>query len=208
MGSAANQKLYAADPQYWSPGDIDKGQLCTYDAVTGSAHLETITCDAPGDSQYCDPAGLAVSGDGHRLYIATPDWLNPHPNPSFVIKDLVADTQTVVVDNAFPDGFALSPDDTTLYVTGLACNRIGVYDARTGDHLYDVPMDGFTMGIDLSADGKHLYVAQTDTASYFQQSHTGESGFIRYVTDQVIYYYPCPPIVPKPRTLPTPVIAP
>ena len=118
----------------------------------------------------CEITGPMISHDGTRLYVAAPSLDDPvvpwDGLPSFSIWDLTApdleapSAQTEFTNGAAPHGFAISPDDSTLYVTMVRCRRIGVYDARTGEHFYDIPMHGETMGIDLSADGSRLYVTQ------------------------------------------------
>lgn len=128
-----------------------------------------------GYSNRCTISGLTVSHDGERLYVAAPSIAGPTPPwdgpPSFSIWDLTAgalndpDIQTEIVDGAGPHQFALSPDDSTLYVSMLRCDRIGVYDAITGEHRYDIRTDGETMGLDLSADGTRLFVAQVRSDS-------------------------------------------
>lgn len=149
-----------------------------------------------GLASRCDVTGTALSSDGSRLYVAAPSLdEDPHTEdgrlPSFSIWDLTAPdladptAQTEITHGAAPHGFAVSPDDSTLYVTMVRCNRIGVFDARTGEHQYDIPMDGETMGIDLSADGSLLYVSQISRNSVLS---IGDGRVLRERAG------PCPPI--------------
>lgn len=182
--SQANRKLYIMG---WLHS------LCIYDPVLGTA-TGPLQAECGGD-ELCDSVGITVSSDGRRLYVANPsfgpDSLGSRTISALVIWDLVTGVQRVIEDPIAPHGFALSPDDSTLYVTEHICNRIRVYDAISGAFRYDIPTDGETLGIDLSADGTRLYVAQARAndrmgrgKSFWESSLEGEAP-------------PCPPLVLK-----------
>lgn len=148
--------------------------LSSYDPVADACGRQ-LGHFCAGHALGCTISGLIVSSDGERLYVAAPSLEPPIPPwdgpPSFSIWDLTAgdlddpDIQTEIPDGAGPHQFALSPDDSTLYVSMLRCDRIGVYDAITGEHRYDIRTDAETMGIDLSADGTRLFVTQVRSDS-------------------------------------------
>lgn len=174
--SDANQKLYAT---------TGFNGICTYDPATNTPTRQAAVCN---DAYFCDHAGIAVSGDGKRLYVSNPAYQTLGYLPSWSIWDLELGTQTDITDEAGPHGFAVSPDDSTLYVTETTCNRVRVFDAKTGVHRYDIPTDGETLGIDLNADGSRLYVTQVRADSEL-------GGGRQLMADHV---GPCPPLVLKP----------
>lgn len=190
--SEAQSRLYIAESTgsitYFDPGNASCNGLVLV-AYSGSEWW--------GGPAFCEIAGIAVSPDGSRLYVSCPAFSVLPPQPSFVIVDLTSGgglAQTEVLDPAGPHGFAVSPDSSTLYVTEIRCNRIRVYDAKTGAFRYDIPMDGETLGIDLSADGSQLFVAQADPRS---ELGGGDEIYHKSGAD---YDYPppsCPPIVTK-----------
>lgn len=164
-------------------------ELCIYHPDTGPV----FTDDGWGCDSYCAPAGTAVTPSGSRLFVATPMIGSPD-GPGFHVLEVAVGVEYFVTDVAGPHGFELSPDGSRLYVTEIACNRISVYDPRpfAPEHLFDIEMDGETMGMDLSADGSRLYVAQVDPAGALGHGKRYLDG-----TDGD-RHTECPPILPPP----------
>ena len=161
--SAAEDRLYVVAAYPFAGG------LYYIDLATGDCG-PPIGMDCDAENYDCDITGLATSSNGRRLYVSAPSHTQGSADeygiPGFGIWKTGADViekreaQRFYFDRAGPHGFALSPDDSTLYATEIWCNRISVYHARTGEHLYDIPIDGETMGIDLSEDGSQLFVTR------------------------------------------------
>ena len=127
-------------------------------------HLDTfateeweIPCNA--NSWNCLAVGTATHPDGRRLYLAMEDYSGADIT-TIGVFDAETRTWREVLDRSRPHGFAVSPDGRRLYVTERICRRIGVYDADSLDRIADIPMEGNTLGIDLSADGQRLFVTQ------------------------------------------------
>lgn len=157
--SEANQRLYIG---------ASTGSVIIFDPATGTCTPQILIEYNHPYPAFCGLRGIAVSPDGSRLFLSCTGVDRPLgefvvPQPSFLIMDLASGmnlAQTEVPDPAGPHGFVVSPDSSTLYVTETHCNRVRVYDAKTGAFRHDIPTDGETLGIDLSADGSTLYVAQ------------------------------------------------
>jgi len=111
------------------------------------------------------PSGLALSADGHTLYVA-----NANSDTISVIDteaSRVTETVSVRPDPALPFGsqpnaLALSPDGGTLYVANGGNNAIAVVVLRGGSRTNSVvtgfiPAGWFPGGV--ATDGKRLYVA-------------------------------------------------
>lgn len=141
-------------------------EVCEYDPVLGTFSILPLLCDEPPDSRCFYNFAIASNHAGNRLYVA--DFFGLDTVAGFSPIEFLALgtggnlTQTSIMDGRGPHGFEISPDDSTLYVTEYTCNRIGVFDARSGEHRYDIPTDGETLGMDLSADGSRLFVTQAD----------------------------------------------
>lgn len=135
--------------------------ICIVDLTDFTWEVWPIPCNALG---LCYPKGMAVHPDGKRVYIALQEWIDGYIN-TIGVFDAEARTWREVLDRAEPHGFAVSPDGRFLYVSEVSCHRVGVYDTDTLERVADIPLEGDTLGIDLSSDGVNLFVAQARRGS-------------------------------------------
>lgn len=177
--------LYAPTYNFDAAGDT----VCRFDPDVGAELLPNgFGCDGG----YCSTVGVIVSPDASTLFVATPK-IDSSATPSFHVRGLTGGYYDEVMNEAGPQGFELTPDGSTLFVSQIACERIAVYDASPPFvHLYDIALDGEALGMDLSADGSRLFVAQADPNGALGHRKSFLDG-ISNDRDLV-----CPPIVPPP----------
>jgi YVTN family beta-propeller protein len=58
-----------------------------------------------------------------------------------------------------PEGVAVSPDHSHVYIADNGSARVSVLDARTDEIVATVPVGKDPSGVGLSPDGRYLYVA-------------------------------------------------
>lgn len=110
------------------------------------------------------PYGVAVSGDGRRIYVS--DWADA----KVVAVSAGGSVVGAVPTGGHPNALVLSPDGRTLYVACANDNVVDVVDtgamrvrAAIDVALYPHSPEGATPdGVALSPDGRMLYVADAD----------------------------------------------
>ena len=103
---------------------------------------------------YLSPSALVADTTRARLYVAE------QTAPRVAVVNLSAELlwQTFSVPDV-PNGLALSPDGTRLYVAaGVAAGKVFVLNALTGDLLQTIPVGHTPMSPVVSPDGTRLYV--------------------------------------------------
>src|SRR6516165_6992550 len=116
----------------------------------------TVVATVPVGSQ---PAGMAVSPDGARLYVA--NFVGGSVSVIETSSNAVVATITV---GAGPSFVTITPDGTRIYVD--SANGVSVIDAATNTVLVTVPVgeiSSFNMAI--SRDGARVYVARGSSVS-------------------------------------------
>lgn len=112
---------------------------------------------------------MALSADGRRLYVVNPD----SDSVSFIdtarrtltAEVLLAparpavDAQGNFTPRVLPRALALSPDGTTLYVTGERSGALHVLDATTGALRATVPLGSEPFGLLVTPDGSAVFAA-------------------------------------------------
>jgi YVTN family beta-propeller protein len=107
------------------------------------------------------PAGIAVSADGTRAYVADGNDITPEIS----VLDLDPATGQVLQVGAWPtgnmpSGIAVTPDGTRVYVALMEEDAVAAYDTASGQPIGDkIPVGDYPNGVALHPDGKHLYVA-------------------------------------------------
>jgi hypothetical protein len=165
VASEAGRELFAINGETF---------LCSR-ALSGSAATPSFSAIECGVLP-CGSAGVAVNDSASRLFIANSAAFASFPAdpgerlPSVTFWDRQTGIQTTVPAPAMPHGLALTPDESTLFVSSVFCNRVGVYDPASATHLYDIPTEGRSWGMDFAADGTRLFVTQ------FEQNGSGRVG--------------------------------
>lgn len=134
VGTPANDSLYAID------------------AATGDIYWTM-------DVRYF-PAGIAVSPDGGRLYVACK---NETSDRTGSIRVIDAHDRTVVRSiqvHGDPVGIRISPDGSRLYVIYNLNNKLTVIDTGTGAAIADIGLEYSMMKyMEMSPDGSWLYLS-------------------------------------------------
>jgi outer membrane protein assembly factor BamB len=138
---------------------------------------------------------LAVSPDGSTLYVTgsvTPEGLLDSQYSTMAIDATTGATDWTtayeVPGDAYADGIAVSPDGSTVFVTGDAqvsgsSYRTIAYDASTGSKLWEqalsVAKTGYPSGLAVSPDGSTVYVTGSvglDERSYGTVAYDATTG--------------------------------
>jgi len=134
----------------------------------------TVTATISAGSQ---PAGVAVSPDGSRVYVANTASQNVSVIDSGTNTVISAITIPVSSQSSFADpiGVAVSPDGNRVYVTAYGAGTVSVIDAATNaiTSTIAIPCDGCQYtglgrapwGLAISSDGSRVYVADAFGAS-------------------------------------------
>jgi YVTN family beta-propeller protein len=158
---ASIASLPAAEPgQYLGPIDVvvspdqttlyvvqyDSRRVDAVDVQAGKV-VRSIDCPAP-------PTGLAISGDGAKLYITC-------EGPAGVV--CVAESATGKVTGQIavghtPGAPVLSPDGSRLYVSNRFNNNVSVIDLAGGKEIQRVPAIREPIAAAISKDGASLFV--------------------------------------------------
>jgi YVTN family beta-propeller protein len=171
---------YSPDGQhaYASAGDNNLVRTYTVAAdgsLTEGSPLKLAADDGQGHALRAFPAGLAVSSDGARIFVAD-DFDN-----TLSIVDVASghETRVALSDKTcvigdwgdtssgqnceFPYAVALSADDTTAYVSDWGQSTIDVVDTATAKLTGKIAVGTHPSALALSPSGDRLYVADTDS---------------------------------------------
>lgn len=99
------------------------------------------------------PLGVAVTPDGHRLYVTD----------TTLSRVSVFDTATNkavgrVRVGSSPSAVAVTPDGRRAYVTNAGSDDVSVFDTATDEAVARVRVGSFPFGVALSPDGRRAYV--------------------------------------------------
>ena len=103
------------------------------------------------------PAGLTVSADGTKLWVA-----NSLSDSASVI-DLAARTVKVIAAGSNPYAVALAPDGNTAYVSDWGGSDLTVIDTTTGTPKGTITVGEHPSALKVNAARRELYVADTDS---------------------------------------------
>lgn len=106
------------------------------------------------------PNGIAMSPDGTRTYAALAGG-----NGVAVINNATNTlVQTVALGSGTnPNGIVVSPDNTKVYASALNGKTVSVIDVASLAVTATVPVGTRLYGIDVAADGKHVYTVNFDS---------------------------------------------
>jgi DNA-binding beta-propeller fold protein YncE len=150
-----------------------------YDRSTG-AQLWVARYDGQGRPYDDDnPTGIAVSPDGGTVYVTGPSDDASTSNYATVAYDAANGTQKWVARESFgsgrPSGVAVSPDGSTVFVTGTGgidfflYDITIAYDSATGTQQWQSNYTNFNVlfstGLAISPDGSRLFVVGTQQGS-------------------------------------------
>jgi YVTN family beta-propeller protein len=116
------------------------------------------------DSSFKYPFPVAVTQDGSKVYVANYDLNNPN-NPDYSVSVIATATNTVTAvirDHSFnmPDGVAVTPDGSKVYVANCVGNTMSVIATAT-DTVTTITDSSFSaaVGVAVSPDGSTVYVS-------------------------------------------------
>jgi YVTN family beta-propeller protein len=111
-----------------------------------------------GKGEYAFPAGLAVSGDGRKLYVAE------NLTNKLAVVDLVKHTViTKIAVGEFPYDCVLSKDNKRVYVSNWGERSVSVVDALSQKSIGTIQVGDHPNDLELTRDGKILYVANANS---------------------------------------------
>ena len=142
----------------WAPAHLQK--------VTGRENPPAVSClychnrsRLPATTRelaahsYATPAGLAVSDDGDRLYVAASGT-----DRLMVIATTSGETLASIEIPGGPHGVAVSPDGTRIAVTSTRRDRVSLVDTRTLDVVETFPTAPQPFEVVFGPAGDRLYV--------------------------------------------------
>ncbi len=111
-----------------------------------------------GLGEYAFPAGIAVTPDGKRLYVAE------NLTNKVAVVDL-ADQKVVtkIEVGEYPYDCEISGDGKRVYVSNWGSRSIAVIDASSNQVLNSIPAGDHPNDLELTRDGKTLYVANANS---------------------------------------------
>jgi len=105
-------------------------------------------------------AGIAVSPDGTRVYVA-----NINSNTISVISTATNTVLTTISVGQSPLGVCFSPDGKRAYVTHITTSSVSVINTSTASVITTVHVGNYPYGIAASPDGKTVYTANTQAST-------------------------------------------
>jgi outer membrane protein assembly factor BamB len=169
------------------PSDCPAFATVAYDTATGNEEWASVYGTTGEDMRAVD---LAVSPDGSSVYVTgTNCGAGVCGNYATVAYDATTDgTQlwaTPFADggDAYANAVAVSPDGSTVFVTGIGGNT-AAYDAATGAEQWVAENPGNTgMALAVSPDGSSLFVAGTFVGSATASSAAARSAGSKTCTE-------------------------
>src|SRR5207244_3265633 len=124
--------------------------------------VEAFTADAAGNLQKrgeikagWHPAALLLSGDGARLFAASPstDSIAVIDTASMKVVNILTDSAPAgPSEGSTPNALALSPDQKRLFVAEADANAVAVFDVAAGRLLGRVPTEWYPTALALAGD--------------------------------------------------------
>lgn len=134
--------------------------------------IQTIAISGrPGDVR---PRGMAVSPDGHTIYIAVSDFNPEFETPEDKIVGIDVETNEIVLElnaGGNPERVALTPDGTEIWASLEALARGAGYYVETGEQFANFVVGVEAEGVAVSPDGRWVYVTAeaTHTVSVYDR---------------------------------------
>jgi DNA-binding beta-propeller fold protein YncE len=141
-----------------SADDLKSGKSVTSSVVTFLAGEQI------PEGRVAQPAGLAISGDGQRLYVA-----DPLQHKVFVF-DFSTNAFTQIESVGYPTSVALD-DQENIYVTDGASKSVRVFD-RAGKQLREITDGSFVRpnGVAIDSKNDRVYVVDTGNSEASEQN--------------------------------------
>lgn len=160
INTATNRATLIVNPDIGSPGNLafapDGSALYVIDDESGTLEVidpktgEITNAATPSDLGVFD--AMAVSPDGHQIYVGTTDGI------AVVDTTIPAVINTIQLQNE-PSGFAFSPDGTVAYAAVPDSGDVVVVDTGSMSVTATIPVGMSPTGAAVSGDGRLLYVA-------------------------------------------------
>src|SRR5262245_53242007 len=111
-----------------------------------------------GLGEFAFPAGIAVSPDGARLYVAE------NLTHKVAVVDLTnRQVITKIAVGEYPYDCEISGDGKRVYVSSWGSRAVAVIDTTTNQVLNNIPVGDHPNDLELTRDGKTLYVANANS---------------------------------------------
>jgi YVTN family beta-propeller protein len=133
----------------------------TYDRGNSGGRVDSfegIQGDVPSQSGPAGgkPAGLAVTPDGNRIYVAKSDAAQVAVQDAATLAVV-----TTVPVGSTPWGLALSPDGARVYVANRGANSVSIIDTASNTVIGSVPVGSQPRAVAVNPSGTKAYVANT-----------------------------------------------
>ncbi|MBO0860231.1 MAG: beta-propeller fold lactonase family protein, partial [Chloracidobacterium sp.] len=111
-----------------------------------------------GRGEYAFPAGIAVTPDGRRLYVAE------NLTNKVAVVDLAANQViTKIAVGEYPYDCEISGDGSRVYVSNWGSRSVAVIDAANNQVVSNIQVGDHPNDLELTRDGKTLYVANANS---------------------------------------------
>ncbi len=105
------------------------------------------------------PQGMALSGDGGKLYVALPGTEAEPGNEVAVVRVAAGDTRPRIRVGSRPWSITMHPGGRFALVTNLYSNYVSVIDTRTDRVVSEIPADFYCHTAWISRDGARAYLS-------------------------------------------------